>query len=133
MRSAFITSVERTYRVVDDGQCANRSTRNRAHIVSPIAAVRGPPDQPGDDGDGIVGLVPRQEREHVGPIHDARRLHPRHHQRGLAVLGHHQHRQALQRHRLVAGEVRQVSTDRDSSTSMSASCMRARARAMRSR
>ena len=80
--------------------------------MSPTAAVARAPDQASDDGDGIVGLVPRQQREHLGPIDDAWRLHPGHHQRDLAVLGHHQHRQALERHRLVAGEVREVATDR---------------------
>ena len=40
------------------------------------------------------------------------RLEPRDDHRRLAVAGHDQHRQPLQRHRRVAGEIRQVVTDR---------------------
>ncbi len=81
--------------------------------MSPTATVAGRADERGDDADRILGLVPRQQREHLGLLDDTRCLQPRHDQRGVAIPGHDQHGQAFERHRLVAGEVRQVATDRD--------------------
>ena len=71
-----------------------------------------PADQLGDDGHRVVGLVPGAEREHVGALHDARRLEPGHHQGGVAVGGEHEHGEPLERHRLVPGEVREVGPHR---------------------
>ena len=63
--------------------------------------------------DGIVGLVPRHDREDVGTLDDAGRLEPWDHHRRIAVAWHHQHGESFQRHRLVAGQVREVAADRD--------------------
>ena len=43
------------------------------------------PTRPATMRDRVLGLVPRADREHVGPLDDARRLEPRHDQRGVAV------------------------------------------------
>ena len=56
--------------------------------------------------------LPRPQREHARLLDDPRRLEPRHDHRGVAVARHDEHRQALQRHRLVPGQVRQVVADR---------------------
>ena len=53
------------------------------------------------------------DREHVGLLDHPRRLEARHDQRGLAVAWHDEHRDPLQRHRLVPREVRQVGADRE--------------------
>ena len=94
------------------GSAACRSSTNRAHVRSPTATRPAAPDQVGHDGDRVVGLAPRPQREHVGPLGHPGRLQPGHHQRGVAVAGQDQHGQPLQRHRLVAGQVGQVGADR---------------------
>ena len=43
---------------------------------------------------------------------DPRRFEPRHDELRVAVAREHEHREPLERHRLVAGEVRQIGTDR---------------------
>ena len=68
--------------------------------------------QAGDDGDGVVGLLPRAEGEHLGALDDPGRLQAGHDQRGVALARHHEHREPLERHGLVAGEPRQVGPDR---------------------
>ncbi len=66
----------------------------------------------GDDRRRVLGLLPRAQREHARLIDDTGRLEPGDDHRRLAIAGHDEHRQPLERHRLVAGEVRQVVTDR---------------------
>ena len=68
--------------------------------------------EPGDDGDRVLGLFPRADRERVGPLDDAWRLEARHHEHRVAVGREDEHRESLERHRLVTGEVRQVGARR---------------------
>ena len=81
-------------------------------VISDRDPAGGPPDHPRDEGDRVVGLVPG---------HDLEELRTPRATRGASSRGttscdsararQHQHRQAFERHRLVAGEVRQVGTD----------------------
>ena len=71
------------------------------------------PNESRHDRNRIVGFVPRAHTEHIGVFVHPRRLQARDHQRRFAIAGHDQHRQPLERHRLVAGEVRQVAANRD--------------------
>ena len=73
---------------------------------------RRPGGELGDDRRRVLGLLPRPQREHARLLDDPRRLEPGDHHRRLAVPRDDEHRQPLQRHRLVAREVRQVAADR---------------------
>ena len=66
-----------------------------------------------DGREGVVRLLPGVQGEHLGALHHPRRLQAGHHERGVALPGQHEHRQPLQRHRLVAGEPREVGTHRE--------------------
>ena len=68
--------------------------------------------QRGDQRCRIVGFVPGQQVEHARLLGHPRRLEARDHQGGVAIGGHHQHREPLERHRQITGEVRQVVPDR---------------------
>ena len=68
--------------------------------------------QAGDDGHRVLRLAPRPDGEGLGPLLDPGGLERRHHQRGVAGPGQHQHGEPFQRHGGVAGEVRQVGADR---------------------
>lgn len=67
----------------------------------------------GHDLDGIVGLVPRPQCEHVGTLDDPRRLEAGHDKGGITTTGYDQHRETLERHRFVAAQPRQVSPHRE--------------------
>jgi hypothetical protein len=82
----------------------------RPHLVADSHGGHGS-TQPGDDLDRIGRLRPRLDREHPWLLDDAGSLEPGDHQRRLAVTRHDEHRQALEHHRVVAGEVRQVVAD----------------------
>jgi hypothetical protein len=69
-------------------------------------------DEAGHDVDGIVGLVPGPQREHVGALDHPGSLEPGDHQHGVAVLGQHQHGQPLEGHGRVAGQPGQVGAHR---------------------
>ena len=82
--------------------CGRRSRR-----AAPVA------DEPRDERDRVVGLLPRHDLEQLGlrrrraaPRGGARRA------RASPARGQHEHREPFERHRLVAGEVRQVGPDR---------------------
>ena len=86
------------------------------HEAGPgLVADRGPRRRTGElrhQRDGIVGLLPRDNLEHVGLRHDSRRFESRHDEVRISGPREHEHRQPLERHRLVAGEVRQVAAHR---------------------
>lgn len=65
------------------------------------------------DRDRVVGFTPWPQCEHTRLRRDARSLEARNDQRGLTLAGHHQHRETLERHGLVTGEIRKVGTDGD--------------------
>jgi hypothetical protein len=73
---------------------------------------RGRAGQTGDEVDGVVGLVPELQGEHVGTFDHSRSFESGHDERGVAVSGHDQHREPFERHGFVAGEPRQVGPDR---------------------
>ncbi len=64
-----------------------------------------------DDLHRILVLAPRPHHE-IGPRLDARRLELGDHEHRLGVGYDHEHREPLERHRGVAGEPRQVGSDR---------------------
>ncbi len=84
----------------------------RPRVVADRGERRAAPDDARHDRNRVVGLVPRHELEQVGPQRHPWRFEPRHHQPGVAALRENEHREALERHRLVADEVRQVGPDR---------------------
>ncbi len=84
---------------------------NRDQVWSPIAAIGGVAEQVVDDGDGVVGLTPGAQREDLGPIDHTGGFQCRDDQGGVGVDGHHEHREALERHGLVAAEVGQIGAD----------------------
>ena len=97
-----------------DGTARCRSSTKRAHVWSPIATRRAERRIiPATTRDRVVGLLPRHDLEQLRPGLDARRLEPGNDELGVAGAGQHQHRQPFERHRLVAGEVRQVGPDRE--------------------
>jgi len=80
-----------------------------------VVADHGPLDRAAEVGhpaDRIVALLPRHHLEHVGPLDHPWGLQGGHHQRHIAVPGHHQHGEPFQRHGLVAAEVGQVRAHR---------------------
>ena len=70
-------------------------------------------DHPRHDRDGIVAVLPRDELEQLRPRRDARRLQSRNEEARVALPREDEHRQPLERHRLVPGEVRQVGAGRE--------------------
>ncbi len=94
------------------GSCRWSSTTKRAQVRSPMATVAADPTSPATSADRVLGLAPRLQGEHPGLLPDAGRLEPGHHQRGVAVGGHDQHGEPLQRHGLVAAQPRQLGADR---------------------
>ena len=108
MRSGPVTSVAR--RNATSGRARCRSSTKRAHVWSPIAAdvAARPTDEAGDDRRSDRRSRPRRALERVGLLDDPRRLERGHHEHRVAVGREHEHGQPLERHRLVAGEVRQV-------------------------
>ena len=84
---------------------------SRPHRVAD-GGDRRAPDQFADDRNRVVRLVPRAHPERVTLLDDARRLQPWDHQRRIAVTRHHEHRQALERHRFVPRQVWQIAADR---------------------
>ncbi len=67
----------------------------------------GRPDEAGDEIERLLGLGPRQQRE-LRSLGDPGSLQLRDHEAGLSVTGQDEHREAFQRHGVVAGEVRQI-------------------------
>ena len=113
MRSGPVTSLAFRNRAL--GSAAWRSSTNRAHVWSPIAARRRPsPTEPDDDrATGSSVSSHGDDLEHVGLRLDPRAPRaagPRASRR--PSRRHDEHREPLERHRLVAGEVRQVGADR---------------------
>ncbi len=110
MRSGPITST--AWRNVVAGMAASRSTRKRAHVWSPIAADDAP------EASLATIAIGSSVSSHGSSVNTPGCSTTRGASsrgttmRGVAVAGHHEHRQALERHRLVAGEVRQVVADR---------------------
>ena len=90
-----------------------RSTRNRDQVRSPMAAVASAPAQAGDHGHRVLGLLPGADAEDVRPLDHPWRFEPGHDERRVVVARHDQHREAFERHRLVAGQPRKVGPDRE--------------------
>ena len=97
-----------------------RTARPRALEIEhePRPRVVADRDAPGRGGyesgyprDRIVGLLPRHEREQLGPELDAWRLQARDDEMRVAGAREHQHREPFEGHRLVADEVGQVGPD----------------------
>ena len=70
-------------------------------------------DEVGDDPDGVVGLFVWAKCEELVVVIDTRRLEPRDDQGRVGIGEEHQHRRPFERHRLVAGEPRQIGADRE--------------------
>jgi hypothetical protein len=83
----------------------------RPHLIADGDALRAR-RQPGDDGCRVLRLTPRQQVEGAGHLADPRCLECGDQHRGVAVAGHDQHGEALEGHRRVSGEIRQVVADR---------------------
>ena len=106
--------VGRARRTSHDGSARWRSSTNRAHVWSPIATrARRAPDEPATIAIGSSVSSHGTISNSSGCGDDARRLEPGHDERRVAVARQHEHREPLERHRLVAGEVRQVGADRE--------------------
>ena len=65
-----------------------------------------------DDGDRVLRLFPRADGERFGPLDDAWSLESRHHQHRIAVGREDEHRESVERHGFVTGEVGQVGARR---------------------
>ena len=95
------------------GSARCRSSTKRAQVWSPIAARAGRAGELAPrarSGSSVSSHA--HDLEHVGLRFDTRRFEPRHDELRVAVAREHQHREPFERHRLVAGEVRQVGADR---------------------
>src|SRR5579863_8946824 len=69
-------------------------------------------DEVGDDARSVLGLSVRANREEpLGDVH-AWGFEHRNDERGVIIGWEDKHRRSLERHRLVAGEPGQISTDR---------------------
>src|SRR5439155_7231021 len=68
-------------------------------------------DEPGDDADRVLGLLPRSQHDPAGWL-DPRRLQARDHERRVAVGRQHEHGETLERRPFVTGEPRQVGPER---------------------
>ena len=99
---------------------------------SPTASVIRLPTRPPTIATGSSVSSHATQPEQVRAILDARRLEAGHDQRRLFLGRHDQHREPLERHRLVAGEARRSAPTDSSSASTPSSAMRARTRASRS-
>ena len=106
MRSGPVTSTTRRKRVVRKRRL-QIDHETRPGVIADRGSGRGAHES-GDDRDRVLGLFPGADREHVGSLDDTRRFEARHHEHRVAVGRQDEHREPLERHRLVAGEVRQV-------------------------
>ena len=112
MRIGPTTSVARTN--THDGTARCRSSTNRAHVWSPIATRRAERRIiPATSAIGSSVSSHATISNSSGRGVDARRLEPRDDELRVAGARQHEHRQPFERHRLVAGEVRQVGADRE--------------------
>ena len=84
----------------------------RPRVVADRDSARTRARQPGDERDRIVGLFPRHDLEQIVLRDDAGRFQAGHDETCGTGARQHEHRQAFERHRFVAGEVRQVGSDR---------------------
>ena len=71
------------------------------------------PGETRNDLDRILGLGPGVEREHPSLFGNTRCLKTRDDEDCVPIAGNHEHRQALERHGVIAGEVRQVEAERE--------------------
>ena len=76
----------------------------------PFAAA---PARPATIDDRVIGLVPAPDREDAWLFDDTRCLEPWDDERRIAVAVRHEHREPLERHRLVAGEPGEVGAHRE--------------------
>ena len=110
--------LERRVRETSPGAAAGARAGEVVRDRDPESAATAPARTiAGHERVGVLGLLPGHDREVAGGGRRAgrggRRLEPRDDQDGLAVGRDDQHRQPLERHRRVAGQVAQVRPDAD--------------------
>ena len=95
------------------GSCGSSSTRKRAHIWSPTASMRATGRRARATIAVGSSVSPQGSSSNTPGCSTTRGASSRRdHHRRIAIDGHDQHRQPLERHRLIAGEIRQVVTHR---------------------
>ena len=115
------------------GRARWRSSRNRAQVWSPMAAVARPRRASSATMATGSSVSSQAAMRNTSGRSTTRGASSRgHHQRGLAVAGQHQHGEPLEGHGLVAGQPGQVGADREQQHVDAVLGHAARTRAMRS-